>query len=116
MRAVWSLAVVAVLALVLGLHAEEKKAKKVKLTGHITCGKCTLKLDGVDECATVIQVKPKKGKAVVYFFDADSHKKYHKDICKKNLEGTVTGTVTEEDGKKIIKVATLAYKKKKDED
>jgi hypothetical protein len=111
MRAVWSVAVVAVLALVVGLHADEaKKGKEVTLKGKITCAKCDLKLEGVDACATVIQVKKGK-KAEVYYFDAAAHKKYHGGICKKGKLGTVKGTVSEEDGKKVIKVTKLDYKK-----
>jgi hypothetical protein len=96
-------------ALVVGAQAEAKKAKEVTLKGRITCGKCDLKKDS--DCATVIVVK-QKGKDVVYYFDADAHKKYHKNICKTPTPGTVKGSVSEEDGKKIITVSSLEFKKK----
>jgi hypothetical protein len=87
------------------------------------CGKCqydkVLKPLGVDKpesCQIVFVVKGKTKKDTkVYYFDADSHKKYHGDLCKKNVAATVTGTVTEEDGKKTIKVSELTYKEKKEE-
>lgn len=102
------------MALVVGFvaRAEEKKAdKEVTLKGKITCAKCDLKLDGVTKCATVIKVK-EKDKDVVYWFDMDNHKKYHSDICTEPKDGSVTGTVTEKDKKKWIKVTKLEYKDK----
>jgi hypothetical protein len=93
------------LAVVLGLlalaQAEDKKEETLK--GTITCGKCDLKL--VKKCNTVIKVKD-----TVYWFDAESNKKYHSDTCKEAKEGTVTGTVSEKDGKKWVKVSKVEYK------
>ena len=109
MRAAWSmlvgLAMIAVLAL--GLQAEEKKAdKEVTLKGKITCGKCELKKDKT--CATVIVVT-KDDKDTVYYFDKQSHKKYHEDICKEGKKGTVTGTVKKDGKKLIVTVSKLEY-------
>jgi hypothetical protein len=118
MRAALSVVLGLVVALVLAVNvqAEEEKEKKGKaLTGKITCAKCDCKLEGVTECATVLVIKGKKkgDKPTFLFFDADSHKKYHKDICKKGKMGTVTGTVSEEGGKKVIMVKSLKYKEEK---
>src|SRR5262245_23938993 len=102
MRAPWSVALglVVVFAFVAGLQGQDK-GKEVTLKGTILCGKCELK--ETKQCANAIRVK-EGGKEVVYYFD-DSGKgeKYHKDICQTPKEGTVTGTVTEKDGKKMIK-------------
>ena len=110
MRAALSVALGVVVALVLAVNVRAEEKKETKLSGKITCAKCDLK--EADSCATVIVVKAKKkgDKPTVYYFDADSNKKYHKDICKKGKAGSVTGTVSEEDGKKVIKVAELEYK------
>ena len=103
-------------ALVLGLAvvgfytmptiAEEKKeeAKEVTLEGKITCPKCDL--GESDKCATVIKVKDK-----LYWFDADSNKKYHKDICSDGKDGKVTGKVKKDGDKMVISVTKLEYKK-----
>ena len=56
--------------------------------------------------------KDKDSKDVVYYFDTDSHKTYHGDICKTPKKGTVTGTVSEKDDKKIVKVSKLEYDEK----
>ncbi len=111
MRTVLSVAagLALVLALTVGLRAEEKKeAKEVTLKGTITCAKCDLKK--AKACATVIVTKV-KDKEMVYYFDKDANKKYHKDICTDPKEGTVMGTVSKEGGKNIITVTSLTYKK-----
>ena len=96
-----------VLTLTLGLQADSKNGeKKVTLKGSITCAKCDLKL--ADKCATVIKVE-KDGKDTVYYFDTASNKKYHAKICTTPMDGTVSGTVTEKDGKKTVKVTKLEF-------
>jgi hypothetical protein len=116
MRRVLSVALGTVVALVLTVNVKAED-KEVTLKGKITCAKCDFKsvkaadVEKPDACQTVLVVK-KKGdkKPTVYFFAADSHKKYHGGICKAGKPGTVTGTVKEEDGKKIITVTELKYK------
>jgi hypothetical protein len=80
--------------------------KEVTLKGTITCAKCDLKQS--DKCATVIKVQ-EGGADVVYWFDEASHTKNHKAICMDPKAGTVTGTVSEKDGKKWIKVSKLDF-------
>jgi hypothetical protein len=112
MRAAWPmmLGLVAILALVVSIRADDKD-KEQTLKGTITCAKCDLKVKGQDTCATVIKVS-KDDKDTVYYFDTKGHKKYHKDVCKKGKKGTVTGTVSEKDDKKIITVSKLEYEEK----
>jgi hypothetical protein len=82
--------------------------KDVKLAGNITCAKCGLKI--ASECATVLVVKD-GGKDVIYYIDDKSGKADHKQFCQAAHEGTVTGKVSEKDGKKYITVAKLDLKK-----
>jgi len=98
------------LCLTAGARADDKKdpKKEVTLKGTITCAKCDLGVES--KCATVIKVK-EGDKDVVYYFDADAHKKNHGPICKSPKEGTVTGTVSEKDGKKTITVTKVDMKK-----
>jgi RecG-like helicase len=106
-KAWWMLASLVIgVALVASLQAADDKETTVK--GNITCAKCELKK--ADKCTTVIVAKD-KDKDVIYYFDADGHKKYHDDICTKGKKGSVTGTVSEKDGKKTIKVSKVAYDK-----
>jgi len=82
--------------------------KDVKLSGKITCAKCDLKI--ASECANVLVAK-EGGKDVIYYLDDKSGKVDHKQFCSTAKEGTVTGTVSEKDGKKHIEVAKLEVKK-----
>jgi hypothetical protein len=106
-----------VLALALGLVAnlraadKEEKGKEVKLKGTITCAKCDLGKS--DSCAVVVVVK-EDGKDVIYWFDEKGHAANHTkgaNVCKKAKEGTVTGTVSEKDGKKIVTVKKVELAK-----
>jgi hypothetical protein len=96
-----------VLAVSASSLAEDKKEEK-KLEGTITCAKCDLKK--ADKCATVIVVKD-GDKEVVYWFDADSSKKYHKPICTEAKKGSVTGTVKKDGDKSIVTVSKLEWAK-----
>jgi len=84
------------------------QAKEATLTGKITCAKCELKLE--KDCATVIVVK-EGGKDTLYYFDEKSHNANHAVVCKTGKEGTVTGTLSEKDGKKYIAVTKVVFKK-----
>ncbi|HLX65286.1 MAG TPA: DUF6370 family protein [Planctomycetota bacterium] len=82
-------------------------AEEVTLKGKVTCAKCDLKL--ATKCATVVVVK-ENDKDVVYYFDADSDKKDHKEICTTPKEGSVTGVVSMAGDKHMIKVSKVEYK------
>jgi Family of unknown function (DUF6370) len=90
----------------LAADKDDKKddAKEVTLKGTIMCGKCKLKM--TDDCSNVLQVIEKKdGKDVeVNYFIKDEGKaeKYHGKICTDTKKGSVTGVVSEKDGKKWI--------------
>src|SRR5438067_8965195 len=98
------------LCLTAGARADDKKPdpkKEVTLKGTITCAKCDL---GVEtKCATVIKVK-EGDKDVVYYFDAKGDKANHGKICKSPKEGSVTGKVSEKDGKKWVTVSKVEWK------
>src|SRR5258708_31459892 len=94
--------------------AEDKKEEKkdVKLTGTMVCGKCSgLKL--TPKCSNVLQVK-EGDKTVNYILDDKGNgEDYHEGVCGDGkLEGvSVTGTVSEKDGKKYIKPTKVELKK-----
>jgi hypothetical protein len=97
------LSLAAVLALVVAVKAAEDK--KETLEGTITCSKCDLKLD-TDKCHTVIKTKD----GTVYYFDEKAGKANHKKICTSPMDGKVTGTVSEKDGKKIVTIESVEFK------
>jgi hypothetical protein len=109
MRALFGLFLALTVAVVFLTGVDGAQDKEVTIMGKITCAKCDLKL--MDKCATVVVEKGKDGKNVVYYFDTDSHKKNHSDICTTPKDGSVTGTVSDKDGKKTIKAKEVKYGK-----
>ena len=96
------------LALAAFVAAAQARPDAKTLTGTITCAKCDLGVES--KCATVIKVK-EDGKDVIYYFDTKGDKANHKTICTAAKEGTVTGTISEKGGKKIITVTKVEWKK-----
>jgi len=76
-------------------------SKEVTITGNMVCAKCTL--HETDQCQNVVQVV-KDGKTVNYYLKQnDVSKAAHGPICGGSSEKvTVTGTVTEKDGKQMM--------------
>ena len=75
--------------------------KEVTITGSMVCGKCVL--HETKSCQNVVQVT-QDGKTVNYYLKQnDVSKAAHDPICGGSSEKvTVTGTVTEKDGKEIM--------------
>lgn len=76
-------------------------SKEVTLKGEMTCAKCDLK--ETTKCQNALKVT-EDGKEVTYLLaDNAVSKNFHKQVCKAPKNNvSVTGTVTEKDGKKII--------------
>ena len=102
------LALAVALCFTVGIRADDSKPVTVK--GTIMCAKCELKQ--AKKCQTVVVVK-EDGKEVTYFFkDKGASEEHHEPVCgggKK--EGTVTGVVMSENGKKWIKPDKVEYSK-----
>ena len=101
-----SILMLAVAVVFLGGVQGGEKDKAVTLKGTITCAKCDLKVE--KKCATVIKVS-EDGKDVVYYLDDESAKKNHKKICTEAKKGSVTGKVSEKDGKKIVTATKVEF-------
>jgi len=101
-------------ALVVSSQAQDKdkgKDNEVTLKGTVLCAKCALGEAKV--CTTAIVVK-EGGKDVTYLLkDKGDKEGYHDAVCggAKN-EGTVTGVVSTQDGKKWIAPKKVEYAKK----
>jgi len=94
-----------------GLSLAEPE-KEVKLTGTLMCGKCSLKM--TPKCSNALQVKD-GDKVVTYILDDKGNgETYHEGVCGDGkIEGVVvTGTVTEKDGKKMVKASKVELPKK----
>jgi outer membrane lipoprotein-sorting protein len=98
-------ALVALLSLNLSsMAAKDAKdaAKEETLKGTMKCAKCSLK--EADKCQAVLVTKDGE-KEVKYYIVGPKAAAEHKEICKADKENvTLTGTVTEKDGKKQLTV------------
>lgn len=79
--------------------------KEVTITGEGKCAKCAL--HETDKCQNVIQTT-EDGKSVTYYLAQNATSKdFHDNLCKKSEKVTATGTVSEENGKKILTVSKI---------
>jgi hypothetical protein len=81
------------LALVAGFVAPAVADETV--TGKVMCAKCSLKKAGQDQCQAA-------GKATEYYVEKNDVAKAFGHTCQGEKPATVTGTVSEKDGKMWI--------------
>ena len=90
--------------------AEKAKEKTVTITGEGKCGKCAL--HETEKCQNVIQAENKNGKKMTYYLAENKvSKDFHDNLCKETKKVTATGTVKEEDGKKVMTVTKIELAK-----
>jgi hypothetical protein len=94
------LAVVVAVALAFGGAA--MAADAVTLDGKVVCAKCQLKKADAKECQNVLVVKDKDGGDVQYYLARSEAADKFGMVCMKEKKVTVTGTVTEKDGRRWI--------------
>jgi hypothetical protein len=100
----------AIAALCLAVTAARAEDKEVTVTGMGKCAKCSLK--EADKCQNVIEAKGEDGKKVKYYVAKNEvADNFHDNICKESKKVTATGTVKEEDGKKILTVTKIELAK-----
>ncbi len=86
------------LAIVLGLMATTTlSAAETTLKGTISCAKCALKK--ADKCQDVLTVTDDKGAATEYWIVKNEAAEKFGHQCKTTAAATVTGEVSEKDGK-----------------
>jgi hypothetical protein len=83
------------------LTALADDSKETTITGNMVCGKCTL--HETKTCQNVVQVTEAGATVNYYLKQNDVSKGAHAAVCHGDTEKvTVTGTVNEKDGKKIL--------------
>jgi len=109
MKTVAVFALSAVLAL--GLVSALKAADETTISGSVMCAKCTLKKADAKECQDVLVVKDAQGASTEYYIvkNAVFEKAGHQ--CSGEAPATVTGKVTEKDGRKWIEATKMDKKK-----
>ena len=86
------------LALVVGFVSTAVADETV--TGKLTCAKCSLKK--ADQCQDVLITTDAAGKTTEYYVEKNDVAKAFGHTCKGEKPATVTGAVSEKDGKKWI--------------
>ena len=89
-------ALIALLAAVIALPAA---AAEKTLDGTLVCAMCGLKKEGVKECQDVLVVADASGAKAEYYITKNDVAKKAGEACMTEVKATVTGTVSEKDGK-----------------
>jgi hypothetical protein len=90
----------AIAALCLAVTTARAEDKEVTVTGMGKCAKCSLK--ETDKCQNVIEAKEGGKKVKYYLVKNEVSDNFHDNICKESKKVTATGTVKDEDGKKVL--------------
>lgn len=103
------LSIVAGLALMIaaGLVGQSVSAEEVTLNGTIMCAKCKLKKDDAKECQDVLVTKDETGAATEYYVTKNDVAKSFGHNCSGEVPATITGEVTEKDGRKWIAASKI---------
>jgi len=92
-----ALALVAALGLASAAYAAD-----VTLSGKIACAHCTLKKADAKACQDVLVVAGEKGATTEYYLVKNAVMEKFGHTCSGEKAATVTGSVSEKDGKKWI--------------
>jgi len=72
------------------------------LKGDMVCAKCFLKKPDAKECQDVLLVKNATGEPTEYYVTKNDVAKESGEACTTKIPATITGTVSEKDGRKWI--------------
>ncbi len=72
------------------------------LSGTLVCAKCALKKADAHECQDVLIVADAKGAKTEYYVTKNEVAEKSGEACTLEIKATVTGTVSEKDGRKWI--------------
>ena len=82
-------------------------AEEVTLNGTIVCAKCSLKKADAAECQDVLVTKDDQGTTTEYYVAKNDVSKAFGHSCTREVAATVTGEVSEKDGKKWIAASKI---------
>ncbi len=95
------LTLVATLAFVFGVVVPVVAADQV-LSGTLVCAYCTLKKADAHECQDVLLVSDARGDKTEYYVTRNEVAAQSGEACTLEIKATVTGQVSEKDGRKWI--------------
>ena len=90
------------LVLTLALAGVAIAAEEVTVSGTILCAKCKLKKDDAKECQDVLVARDAAGVQAEYYIVKNEVSSKFGHSCSKEAPATVTGEVSEKDGKKWL--------------
>jgi hypothetical protein len=99
------------LVLVVGM-AGVVMAADTTVTGAVMCAKCTLKKADAKECQDVLVVKDAKGATKEYYVAKNDVSEKFGHVCTGEKPATVTGAVSEKNGKTWITATKMEETKK----
>ena len=97
-------------ALALGLAASIQAGDEKTVTGQVLCAKCTLEKADASKCQNVLVVKGEDGNLTEYYVAQTDASEAFGHVCKSKKTATVTGTVSEKDGKTWIAPSKIEEK------
>ena len=77
------------------------------LKGELVCAKCYLNKPDAKECQDVLLVKDAQGAKVEYYVTKNDVSKESGEACTQAQPATVSGTVSEKDGRKWITASRI---------
>jgi len=89
--------------------AEKAAGGEVTLSGDMLCAKCALK--EAEKCQNVLKVTDAGKETKYYLAQNEVAKSNHKHVCSSTEKATVTGTVAEEGGKKVLTASSIKFAK-----
>jgi hypothetical protein len=87
------------------------RAAETTLSGTMVCAKCTLKKADASKCQDVLVVKDDKGTSTEYYIAKNAAADEAGHQCKKEAKASVTGTVSEKDGRMWIEASKIEKEK-----
>lgn len=90
------------LMLTLAVAGLANAAEDVTLSGTVVCAKCSLKKEDAKQCQDVLVTKDTAGAKAEYYIVKNEVSSKFGHGCTKETPATVTGEVSEKDGKKWI--------------
>jgi hypothetical protein len=79
--------------------------------GEMVCAKCYLKRPDAKECQDVLMVKDAKGATTEFYVTKNEVAKETGEACMEPMKVTITGAVSEKDGRKWITASKIVKEK-----
>lgn len=97
----------ALLAALLAAVAAPVHAAEETFDGSLVCAKCTLKRPDAKECQDVLVVTSAEGAKTEYYITKNDVARQAGEVCTQEVKATVTGTVSQKDGRNWLTASKI---------